>query len=98
MAVLEAWAERLPVLMTEECNLGLGFSRGAARRLLLEPSAMTQALEAFIQTPALQLRAMGERGRQLVEERYTWQRVAAEMLRVYAWVLGEGERPESILG
>jgi poly(glycerol-phosphate) alpha-glucosyltransferase len=40
---------------------------------------------------------MGERGRELVRERFTWRRVAAEMKSVYEWVLGGGPPPECIV-
>jgi glycosyltransferase involved in cell wall biosynthesis len=40
--------------------------------------------------------AMGARGRALVEERFTWPKVAAQMTAVYEWVLGKGPRPDVI--
>jgi len=40
--------------------------------------------------------AMGARGRALVEERFTWPKVAAQMKAVYEWVLGKGPRPDVI--
>ena len=42
--------------------------------------------------------AMGMRGRALVEERFTWPKVAAQMKEVYEWVLGEGPRPDFVRG
>ena len=41
-------------------------------------------------------RAMGARGRALVEERFTWPKVAAQMVEVYKWILGGGPRPEGV--
>ena len=40
--------------------------------------------------------AMGARGRALVEERFTWPKVAAQMKAVYEWVLGTGPRPDCV--
>lgn len=40
---------------------------------------------------------MGRRGRAYVEEELSWAHVAAEMHAVYAWLLGRGSRPESIV-
>jgi len=37
-----------------------------------------------------QRRAMGLRGRQLVEENYSWPKIAKKMIDVYRWVLGPG--------
>ena len=36
---------------------------------------------------------MAAKGRTLVEERFTRGKVAAQMKEVYAWMLGEGEKP-----
>ncbi len=38
-------------------------------------------------------RAMGAKGRALVEERFTWPRVAHQMKQVYDWLCGKGTRP-----
>lgn len=38
--------------------------------------------------------AMGGRGRALVEEQFTWPRVAARMKEVYEWILGGGPPPD----
>lgn len=40
MAVLEAWAYGLPVLMTEHCNLPEGFAAGAAVELILNDECL----------------------------------------------------------
>ena len=36
---------------------------------------------------------MGERGRRLVRERFTWDRVASAMVDLYEWTLGRGAEP-----
>jgi glycosyltransferase involved in cell wall biosynthesis len=41
-------------------------------------------------------RAMGRRGRRLVEEEYSWPGVAANMRAAYQWLLGDGPRPDVI--
>jgi glycosyltransferase involved in cell wall biosynthesis len=40
--------------------------------------------------------AMGERGRRLVEEKYTWASVGEQMVSAYQWLLGRGERPACV--
>jgi glycosyltransferase involved in cell wall biosynthesis len=40
--------------------------------------------------------AMGQRGRKLIEDKYTWPAAAKQMLAVYRWMLGEAERPSCI--
>ena len=39
---------------------------------------------------------MGRRGRSYVETELSWERVAADVLAAYRWVLGRGERPDAV--
>jgi poly(glycerol-phosphate) alpha-glucosyltransferase len=97
MAVLEAWASGLPVLMTPECNLPEGFEAGAAMRVAApRPIEIRNALERLFQTPPARLRAMGARGRELARQNFSWDSAAHEMKLVYEWVLGQGEKPASV--
>jgi poly(glycerol-phosphate) alpha-glucosyltransferase len=93
MSVLEAWAFQLPVLMTSQCNLPEGFAAGAAMEVTPHSDRMAEELAAFLDLPEEERLAMGDRGRQLVEERFDWSAIAAQMFAVYAWVLGQQERP-----
>jgi poly(glycerol-phosphate) alpha-glucosyltransferase len=94
MAVLEAWAWRLPVFMTRQCNLPEGFQAGAAFELPTDPAEMAEVLAAGLEDPALEL--AGEAGRNLVEERYTWPAVTAEMIAVYDWLVRGGSPPACV--
>ena len=40
--------------------------------------------------------SMGMHGRRLVEERFTWPQVAAQMKEVYEWVVGGGKPPDCV--
>jgi len=93
MAVLEAWAHALPVLMTDFCNLPEGFAAGAALRIGTDAETIAEGLNELFEGSATDQRAMGARGRRLVEERFTWPRVAAEMEEVYRWLVGGGSKP-----
>lgn len=97
MAVLEAWAYGLPVLMTDHCNLPEGFRDGAALRIGTEPSSIAGGMRELFQGSCQDLETMGANGRTLVEERFTWPKVAAQMKEVYEWVLGGGNRPGSVV-
>jgi len=96
IAVLEAWAFGLPVLMTAECNLPDSFERGAAIQISNEPYALAAALRDLAYLSDGELATMGEKGRQLVAECYAWDRIAAELRAVCLWATGEGPVPESI--
>lgn len=96
MTVLEAWSHGLPVLMTPQCNLPVGFECAAA--LAMEPE-VEDAVRCLGDLSAMSERdrqAMGRRGRQLVADRFTWDTISLEMLAVYRWVLGGDARPSSV--
>jgi poly(glycerol-phosphate) alpha-glucosyltransferase len=97
MAVLDAWSHRLPVLMTPQCNLPEGFAAQAAIGMAPEPVSICAALEELFAMTALERRAMGDRGRRLVEERFTWPALAASMCSVYSWILGRGPMPACVV-
>ena len=98
MSVLEAWSYRLPVVMTPECNLPEGFAADAAIRIETAVESIAEGLETLFSMSESDLQAMGAKGRALVEERFTWQTIAAQMREVYDWMLGGGTPPGSVIG
>jgi len=97
MVVLEAWTHCLPVLMTPFCNVPQGFSASAAIEIQATIESIGDGIEALASMDDAERIRMGECGRALVEQQFTWSRVAEEMCCVYKWVLGRGERPGSII-
>ncbi len=95
-AVLEAWANALPVLMTPECNLPEGFQTGAALRMELCPMIMASGLDQLAAMSDAELEAMGQIGRALVTNRFSWPQIASDMRRVYEWMLGGGAPPQCV--
>ena len=63
-----------------------------------DPNAnrMAEGVAAFLNLPESERRAMGDRGRRLVEERFTCEGMAAEMAGVYRWLVEGKERPASV--
>jgi glycosyltransferase involved in cell wall biosynthesis len=207
MSVLEAWAYRLPVLMTDHCNLPEGFAHHAALRIGTDVASIAEGLQTLFQLPSqpptkhqeqrtkhiclssdlppsdtsafrpstfrpsdlrppssdlrpsdlpisdssasrpstfrpsdlrppssdlpasdirpsdaekacgkmpqplsnlrpstfrpsdlrlLDLRTIGQNGRALVERQFTWPQVARQLKEVYAWVLGQGPKPDCV--
>jgi glycosyltransferase involved in cell wall biosynthesis len=96
IVVAEAMAAGLPVittkgapwqeLQTHRCGWWVDVDVPSIASALREATALTSEERA----------AMGERGRSLVRERYTWRGVATQMSEAYAWVLGEAPRPDFI--
>jgi poly(glycerol-phosphate) alpha-glucosyltransferase len=97
ISVLEAWAYGLPVVMTPECNLPEGFAADAAIRIETDAESIALGLDALFTMSDEDRCSMGQRGRVLVTERFTWQTVAAQMREVYDWMLGGGVPPSSVI-
>lgn len=109
MAVLEAWAYGLPVLMTPECNLPEGLAAEAALQIQATgvgpatpwtAASLSHATESALRqlqtlSPS-DLVKMGANGRRLVEARFTWQQIAQEMKAVCEWAVGGGPAPECV--
>lgn len=97
MVVLEAWAHGLPVVKTPQCNLPEGFASCAAIKVEPVVDSIAEGLMSLFTLPDQKRLAMGMQGRRMVEERFTWPRIAEQMLAVYRWVLGTGEKPECVI-
>jgi len=97
MAVLEAWSYRLPVLKTPPCNIPEGFERKAAHKIDPNVDSIVSGLDALLTKPSDMRKAMGQRGRELVEERFTWKQVAQSMKSVYQWMLGKAPAPDCVV-
>ena len=97
MAVLEAWSYRLPVLKTPPCNIPEGFEREAAYRIDPNVDSIVSGLDALLTKPPDIRKAMGQRGRELVEDQFTWKQVAQSMKSVYQWMLGKARAPDCVV-
>jgi glycosyltransferase involved in cell wall biosynthesis len=93
MAILEAMAAGLPAVITTGCNFPEASSSGAAIEVEPNAAATEKGLRMLLEMSDVQRRAMGQRGRQLVEQRYTWDAVAMQMIELYAWLAGSGAQP-----
>jgi glycosyltransferase involved in cell wall biosynthesis len=76
IAILEALASQRPVVISEACHFPEVAEAGAGVVSPLTAEAVANGLEQVLSDPAA-AKAMGEAGRRLVEERYTWAKVAA---------------------
>lgn len=101
MSILEAWAYSLPVLMTTECNLPEGFIQKAALQIShREEDANMSVKDGLSQLLAMtrsERQAIGQAGRTLVEQQFTWAEIARKFESLYKWILGEGEKPQTLI-
>ena len=96
MAVLEAWSHSLPVIMTRQCNIPEGFKTGAAVEIQTTAESISQGLQYFMSLSVAEQEDMGSKGQQLVRTQFTWPKIATQMIEVYKWVLGQGNKPDCV--
>ncbi len=96
MTVLEAWAYGLPVMMTPQCNIPDGFANNAAIEVEPTHEKIAMGLTHLFSLTEADRKEMGGRGLSLVQQKFTWEKIAGEMYTVYQWILGGGVPPESI--
>ncbi|MGE0665703.1 MAG: glycosyltransferase [Sphingomonadales bacterium] len=96
MAVLEAWAFRLPVLMTPQCNLPEGSLHAAAVEVEATVAGLTEGVKMITCMSSDTLHEMGDNGRALVESHFAWSSIGERMADVYHWACGGGSAPDCV--
>lgn len=96
VAVLEAMAARIPVVITRRCNLNEVEGVGAGVVCDDNGPSLLAALEGVIRSSDDARRRMGDAGRQLVLNKFTGQRSADALVSVCRWVVGRGARPDCV--
>ena len=96
MAVLEAWSDGVPALLTPACNLPEGFSSGSAIRVDPSVESIFEGFLRMLEMPKEESGSMGLAARRLVEDHFTWSQISRDMQEVYRWVRGEASAPECL--
>ncbi len=82
IAILEALACRVPVVISDQCHFPEVAEAGAGLVVPLNADAVAKALDLVLANAAERTR-MGKAGRELVESRYTWPKVAEQLVTLY---------------
>jgi glycosyltransferase involved in cell wall biosynthesis len=97
MVVLDALAAGVPVITTQATpweqlvNLQCGWWTDATIE------GLVNALNCAIDSNPIQLRAMGDRGKNLVHTHYLWSLQAEKTKTLYAWLMGNIPKPDFII-
>jgi glycosyltransferase involved in cell wall biosynthesis len=86
MSVLEGMAAGLPCVITTGCNFPEAATARTAEVVDIDAEAIAEALLRCLNDPQ-QAKAMGDRARQFIFDRYTWNSIAAKLLEVYTAIL-----------
>lgn len=90
ISILEAMACGLPVVITKQCNFPEVEEVGAGKVIDADVDHLSEALIELLDNPEL-CKEMGNRGKRLVIEKYTWHKVADQMITAYKEILGSQE-------
>jgi glycosyltransferase involved in cell wall biosynthesis len=82
MAVLEAMGAGLPVVLSQGCNMTDVEPHGAGYVVDISPDAIAEKLHLLLTNADLR-QQMGHASRQLIAQKYTWDRVALQLEAVY---------------
>jgi glycosyltransferase involved in cell wall biosynthesis len=86
IAILEAMASRLPVVISEACHFPEVAAAGAGRVVRLDATEIASALRDVFADHNVR-RRMGDLGFDLVRSRYTWPKVAEQCISAYERLL-----------
>ncbi|MBE0545462.1 MAG: glycosyltransferase [Verrucomicrobia bacterium] len=93
IVVAEALACGVPVITTHGTPWEELVTQQCGWWTLIGVKPLTVALREAMALSDDARREMGQRGRKLVEGKYSWTSAAEQMLSVYRWMLGTGEKP-----
>lgn len=93
MAILEAAAARVPVLLTPECNFPELSRAGAAVEVAPQVADIERGLRQLLGLDETHRVEMGRLGLELVKRAYTWPVITKQMCQVYEWLLGNAAKP-----
>ena len=96
LAVAEALSCGLPVITTRGTPWHELVERSCGWWVEAAAEPLADALRQATLLSDAERHAMGLRGRQLVEENYTWPAAAQKMISVYRWMVGLAEKPECV--
>jgi glycosyltransferase involved in cell wall biosynthesis len=82
VAIAEAMACEIPVVVSKDCHFPEVAEVQAGFVVNLDPQEIAQSILRIIDNPPLALR-MGQAGRELIESRFTWPRVAEQSIAAY---------------
>lgn len=93
LAILEALATPLPVLISTGCCFPEVASANAGVVTGIEPESIAEGLSSLLAKSDDELAKMRQNARRLIEQHYTWPRIAEQFLALYAQLAQQGPKP-----
>jgi poly(glycerol-phosphate) alpha-glucosyltransferase len=96
MAALEAMAHRLPILITEPCNLPGVHASGAGIQVPSSVDGLRGGLLNLLGLSTAESVRMAARATALLQNEYHWPAVARQLIEVYRWLREQGPVPATV--
>lgn len=96
IAVAEALGCGVPVITTHGAPWQVLEERNCGWWVPINAESLREAMKDAMSRSSEELLAMGERGRKVVEERFSWGKISEDMLSSYSWLLNGGEKPPCV--
>lgn len=97
VAVAEALAWSVPCIVTKGAPWGGLHRERAGWWIDRDIDAISSALDEAMATDEQARWEMGARGRKWVSEEFSWPSIGLRMAQTYAWLQGDGPRPDSVV-
>lgn len=95
MSVLEAMASGLPCVITTGCNFPEAKATNSAHVVEIDADEIAHALLDCLHNPE-EAKKMGDRARQFIQENYTWDKIATDLIEVYQAILANQPIPSRL--
>lgn len=96
MAILEAMASELPVLISDKCNFPEVSEFNAGLVVSANALDTEKGLRELLSMGQSERINMGRQGRALIESSYSWDQIAQKYLDLYEWITGKASKPETV--
>lgn len=96
IVVAEALASGSPAITTKGAPWGDMVDHQCGWWTDIGPEPLTEAMEEAMALSESEREQMGLRGRDMIEQRYSWLSIASQMITVYEWLLGSANRPDCV--
>ncbi|WP_062297448.1 glycosyltransferase [Nostoc piscinale] len=96
IAIAESLAYGVPVVTTKGAPWQELETHNCGWWIEDNQQALAIALTEAMKLSAVERQKMGDRGRNLVQTKYSWNSVAKQMADFYYWILGGGEPPNCV--
>lgn len=96
VVVLDSLGAGVPVITTKAAPWGDLTAHNCGWWIDFSEDALVETLREALALSSSDLSGMGERGRDLVANKYRWRECARRMLQVYDWLLGRSDAPDHV--